>query len=140
MKDRALNTRDVGVQLIIDRTPPVTTATVDPTAPGSGWYNSATTSGFGAQTIAVLLTSVDPIVQGETTTGVKQVNYIVDAGPTQTSLTSVVSFPISGEGIHSVQFYATDNANNAEQTKTLVPAIKIDTRSPLQLPTTTNKW
>ncbi len=143
VKDRALNTRDVGVQLIIDRTPPVTTATVDPTAPGSGWYNSATTSGFGAQTIAVLLTSVDPIVQGETTTGVKQVNYIVDAGPTQTSLTSVVSFPISGEGIHSVQFYATDNANNAEQTKTLVPAIKIDTRSPITTannPQTSGSW
>jgi len=58
--------------------------------------------------------------------GVAGTFYSVDGGPAQTYTTT---FSVAGEGVHTVEFWSVDVADNTEATHSLV--IKIDTINPL---------
>ena len=91
-------------QVKIDGAAPVTTSSTD-----SAWHRSAVT---------VTLTATDA------QSGVDYTRYRVDGAAWQTG----TSFVVSGDGVHSVQFYSVDNAGNAESTKSA--QVKIDTTAP----------
>jgi len=55
----------------------------------------------------------------------------VNGGDLQTAVTSTTLIPISSDGITTLTYYATDNAGNVEEPKTLT--IKIDTTPPIIL-------
>jgi photosystem II stability/assembly factor-like uncharacterized protein len=95
---------------IVDKTPPTTTATLTP-AQRNGWYASPT----------LTLTADD----GPFGSGVAEIDYSLDGGPTQ-----VYTGPISGfsTGNHFVQYHAVDVAGNVEATKLI--AFKVDAVKP----------
>jgi hypothetical protein len=104
---------------VVDRTPPVTTATTSPGPNANGWNNTPVT---------VTLTSTDNEPGG---TGVKQITYSATGG--QTIASTVVngasaSFTISTEGITTISFFGTDNAGNIEKPRSVT--IKLDSTPP----------
>ena len=102
--DAAGNTATVTTAAIrIDRTPPVTTATL-----------AGTTSGPDAYlfTVTVTLTAVDA------GSGVSAINYALDGGPAVTVAAATATFVVSTEGSHTVAFGATDAVGNAEADRT----------------------
>ncbi|MFN8472230.1 MAG: hypothetical protein U0822_08580 [Anaerolineae bacterium] len=92
------------VQVNLDETPPHTTAD----AP-AGWNNSSVT---------ITLTASDNL------SGVKATYYILDGGATQGS----TSVSVVDEGIHSLEFWSVDNADNVEAHHTV--QLKIDKTPP----------
>ncbi len=98
----------VGVK--IDTTKPVSTAAASGTAGNNGWYVTLAT---------VVLNASD------LTSGVARISYRVDGGPWQTYS---VPFALS-DGVHLVEYKATDNAGLTETTKSLT--VKVDTVAPL---------
>ena len=104
-----------------DSTPPTTTASLTGTEGTNGWYRSA---------VQVALTATD----NEGGSGVNSTEYCVD-GTTWVGYTD--SFAVSAEGMTTVRYRSTDNANNMEAEKTC--EVKIDTVSPsIQGATTTS--
>ncbi len=94
-KDKADNVETTkAVAVKIDKTVPVTT--------GSYLQN-------GSQMIVTLASN-------DTLSGVENIKYSVDGGSLQTYS---VPFAVSGNGNHSVTFFATDRAGNIEEIKTL---------------------
>ncbi|MGE5548948.1 MAG: OmpL47-type beta-barrel domain-containing protein, partial [Bacteroidota bacterium] len=105
--DRAGNASAIAQQTItIDRTAPVT---VHDYAHDGQWFNAP---------VVIQLTSTDNL------SGVSATNYRIDGGETQTG--TVFSF--SAEGTHTVEYWAVDNAGNAEPVKTIT--IKLDMTAP----------
>ncbi|MFD0693903.1 OmpL47-type beta-barrel domain-containing protein [Paenibacillus sp. GCM10027628] len=104
-----VTTRDGGFQssatLTVDGTAPVT---VDNAAPG--WHHEAQT---------VTLSAYDQL------SGVTQTNYRLDNG----SLMAGTTVTVSGDGIHSLTYYSTDRAGNAEMPKTV--EVRIDSTPPV---------
>ncbi|MFH1170167.1 MAG: Ig-like domain-containing protein, partial [Candidatus Vogelbacteria bacterium] len=90
--------------LTLDTTPPTTTIT----AP----VNGATVSG----TITVSVTATDPIVTGQTTSGVREVTLVIDNTALATDSTSPYSFiwdtTAVTNGSHTLFATAEDNAGN----------------------------
>jgi hypothetical protein len=90
----------------------------------SGWHNTDVT---------VHLSATDP--NGIDGSGVQTITYTIDAGMPQTITGAagdvVVPAPSdhSNDGQHTIEFYATDNADNAE-TPTNSVTVKIDTTKP----------
>jgi DNA-binding beta-propeller fold protein YncE len=100
----------------IDTIPPVTTATLNPSANSNGWNNTDVT---------VLLNSMDP--DGT----VAQISYGASGAQTISPTTvggGSIKFPISTEGMTTVSFFATDAAGNVEAPNTLV--VQIDKTPP----------
>jgi hypothetical protein len=93
----------------IDLTNPVTTSSLSGTLGGGGWYLSD---------VGVTLSPTDNL------SGVQTTHYTVDGGATQTGTT----FTVTGDGIHTVQYWSVDKADNVEGTNTIT--IKIDTTPP----------
>ena len=93
-----------------DLTPPETTATISGTAGNNGWHKSD---------VQVTLTAADDL------SGVLETLYSLD-NQTYASYQGPIS--LITEGIHTLQFYSTDNAGNNEAIKTL--EIKIDKQAP----------
>ena len=90
-----------------DTTPPVTTYTLDPPEPDglNGWYVSDVT---------VNLTATDDI------TGVKEIRYMINGGPTQVIPGDHGSFILHDDGQEIyIEYWAIDNAGNIE-TKNLL--------------------
>jgi hypothetical protein len=107
------------VVLATDTTPPMTTASVTPIANAAGWNNS---------NVTITLNSTDNEPGG---TGVKQVTY--SASGAQTIARTVVAgsltrFTITAEGITTITFFGTDNADNIETARTIT--ISIDKTAP----------
>ena len=101
------------VQGVVDNIPPITTASISPLANPAGWNNS---------NVVVSLNSTDNAAGS----GVKQITYLASGGQTVGSTTvgsSLASFTISTEGITTITFLATDNADNVESAKTLTVSI-----------------
>lgn len=98
-----------------DTTAPVTTAIKDPAEPTgtNSWYTGPVT---------VSLTAVDETGGS----GVQGISAAVDGGPAGTYTTPVA---LSGDGVHTVAFAATDKAGNVEGSRTLTA--KIDATAPV---------
>src|SRR3989454_1103144 len=81
--------------ILIDTTPPTTTAVLSGTLGSNGWYISNVTVSLNAT---------------DASSGVASIFYRVDSGPWET-YTGWFSL---GDGRHAVEYYATDRAGNAE--------------------------
>ncbi|TMA00927.1 MAG: PKD domain-containing protein, partial [Methanobacteriota archaeon] len=106
------------LSIAIDTTPPVTEATLAGTLGQGGWYTSAVTFSVHAS---------DP------GSGIANVNCRVDGG-TWTSLCAGV---VLGEGVHSVEFYATNGAGLVESTQSIT--VMIDVTPPATIDTLTGE-
>jgi hypothetical protein len=108
--DYADNSRSTTVGPInIDKTPPVTTATLDPPAPNGkrGWYISDVT---------VCLPGSDPqLADGSPGSGVRETLYQVNSGGWQTYAGCFVVGTESKDNL--VEFYSADYADNVEPTR-----------------------
>src|SRR3989442_4586665 len=95
--------------ILIDTTPPTTTAVLSGTLGANGWYISNVTVSLNAT---------------DASSGVASIFYRVDSGPWET-YTGWFSL---GDGRHAVEYYATDQAGNAEPATSR--NISIDTMPP----------
>src|SRR2546426_2505493 len=98
------------VSVKIDTTRPVSTAAASGTAGNNGWYVTPATLVLNASDL---------------TSGVARISYRIDGGPWQTYS---VPFVLS-DGVHDVEYNATDNAGLTETTKSLT--VKVDTVAPV---------
>src|SRR6185369_8980533 len=121
-----LSSGPVSETIKLDSVAPSTSASVAPPAPDllNGWYGSAPT---------VTLSTSDG------TSGVASTKYTVDGGAPQTYS---APFSISTEGVHTIQYWSTDNAGNLESAQTLT--VKLDLNVPVTTATLTpglhNGW
>ncbi len=104
---------------LADAIAPTTTASASPAANGAGWNKT---------NVTVDLSATD----NAGGSGVKEVTYSASGAQTIASTTvlgsSVSGISITTEGTTTLSFFAKDNANNTEATKTLV--LKIDKTAP----------
>jgi len=103
----------------IDKTPPVTTATLDPPAPNGerGWYKSDVT---------VALDATDPdLADGSPGSGVDSTQCRLNGGSWHDCRDP---FPVADEGWNQVDFYSTDVAGNVEGAKNV--RFKLDKTPP----------
>src|SRR5262249_15359565 len=108
--ERAKTAAEATTTVVLDTTPPVTTASLSPAANANGWNNSTGT---------VRLSSTDSEPNG---TGVKQITYSATGAQTIGSSFATgasASLTIGAEGTTVVTFYGTDGAGNAEAPKTI---------------------
>ncbi|MFL6099433.1 MAG: OmpL47-type beta-barrel domain-containing protein [Actinomycetales bacterium] len=106
VSDQAGNTRSAtSTGVSIDRTAPVTGVS----GPSNAWSNG---------TVTVNLSPVDAL------SGVASTTYAVDGGAPQTG----TSFSLATEGDHTVTYFSTDQAGNAEAARTA--HVKIDKTAP----------
>jgi hypothetical protein len=96
-----------------DQDAPVTTATINPSAPNGsdGWYTSDVT---------VSLTATDNV------TGAAKTEYSLNGGTTWQTYTAPVT--VSQDGQHTVSYRSTDNAGNVEAVKTI--SFNLDSTTP----------
>lgn len=94
----------------IDRSAPTTTATVAP-VPASGWYGEA---------VSVTLNGSDNL------SDVVATRYTIDGGSAQTY---AGPFQVNADGVHSISFWSTDGAGNAE-TAGAPLTLKVDATAP----------
>ncbi|MDO8626746.1 MAG: hypothetical protein Q7K39_04865, partial [Candidatus Magasanikbacteria bacterium] len=104
-----------------DVLPPTSTATITGTKGQENFYRS---------NVVVNLEADDSIILGQESqaSGILSLNYKVDGGAWQKVDGAQVNIPVSSEGLHSVTFFATDNAGNNEPEKVL--NFTIDTTAP----------
>jgi hypothetical protein len=115
VSDRAGNSTGATVSGIhIDRTAPITTATLPTPDSSNGWYKAGPT---------VSLTA------GDTGSGVSSTVYAVDGGTAQPYTDA---FTEALEGVHTVTFWSTDVAGNVESAKGAgnTVTIRVDTTKP----------
>ncbi|MBT2567161.1 hypothetical protein J7I84_11770 [Arthrobacter sp. ISL-85] len=99
-----------------DTLPPTASASVSPT-PNAGWNNTSP--------VTVTVTADD----GTNGSGVASITYAVDGGAQQTVRGAKATIPVTGDGTHSVSYFATDNAGNVGSTQN--QTVKIDTQAPI---------
>jgi len=102
-----------------DTTPPVTTASASPGPNGNGWNKT---------NVTVTLNSVDD----SGGSGVKQIQYELTGAQSvdmQTVPGSAASVTLSAEGMTTLNYFGTDKAGNAEQSKALT--VQIDKTPPV---------
>ena len=100
----------------IDTTAPTATASVSPAPNAAGWNNTSP--------VTVTITADD----GTSGSGVASISYTVDANPQQTVTGAIASVPVTGQGTHTVSYFATDKAGNSGTPQS--QAVKIDTVPP----------
>ena len=106
ISDRAGNTTNADSAAVnIDRTAPTTSI-------------SGTSNNWASANVTVLLSPADNL------SGIASTSYAVDGGAAQTG----TSFTLSSDGDHTVTFFSTDNAGNAEAAQTA--HVKIDKTAP----------
>ena len=101
-----------------DTVAPATSASAAPAANAAGWINSPA---------SVTLSSAD----NENGSGVASISYTVANGGASagsTTPSASASFVVSGEGVSTVTYHATDKAGNVEAAKTLT--VRIDRIAP----------
>lgn len=100
-----------------DSTAPVASLSgISPTPNAAGWNSTSP--------VTVTITADD----GTAGSGVASITYAVDGGAKQTVGGSVTSIPVSGDGTHTVSYFATDNAGNAGTAQS--QTVRIDTQAP----------
>ena len=109
--DVAGNVSGVGTALVkIDVSAPLTQAIGSGTTGTNGWYRSS---------VLVSLAAADNL------SGLQTTFYKVDGGTTKTYTTA---FSVSGNGLHTVNFWSVDKATNTETMRSF--AVNIDTGQP----------
>ena len=106
-------------------TPKSATVKIDGTPPGTTATNlqaSASTAWQSASSVDVTLTPSDA------TSGVAQLDWTVDASHSSSSASAPAKVTVFGDGTHTVTYHATDNAGNAESTRT--GYVNLDTSAP----------
>ncbi|UKA63940.1 OmpL47-type beta-barrel domain-containing protein [Arthrobacter sp. FW306-04-A] len=100
----------------IDTTPPTISVTsISPTPNGAGWNNtSPVTVNLGAT---------------DTGSGVASIKYTVDGGSTVTVNAATAAVNVSGNGNHTVSYFATDVAGNSSNSQTQTVKIAVPTIS-----------
>jgi hypothetical protein len=117
-KDIAGNVRTVTTGPIkIDRTPPVTTATLTGTQSGAAYTLS----------VKVGLAATDAA------SGVATITYRLDGGAPNTVSGAATSFVVNAGGSHAVTYHATDIAGNVEADKTVSFNLVIRVRTALAI-------
>ncbi|WP_426997033.1 OmpL47-type beta-barrel domain-containing protein [Pseudarthrobacter sp. N5] len=112
-----------------DATPPVATVvSISPAPNAAGWNNtSPVTVNISAQDAAG-------------GSGVASITYAIDSAAPVTVNTATAAVPVSGDGSHTVSYFATDNVGNAGTPQN--QAVRIDTAAPaapsLSVPTYVN--
>lgn len=101
------------VTLLVDGSAPTTTASLSGPAGANGFYKGS---------VSVTLSATDP----DGPSDVAGTFYTVDGGPQQTYSGS---FPITGDGTHTIAFFSRDQLGNAEATQTLT--LPIDSLAPV---------
>lgn len=111
----AESARSAGIS--IDTTPPtVSVASISPTPNAAGFNNTSP--------VTVNLSAVD----NPGGSGVATIKYTIDGGSTVTVNAATAAVNVSGEGTHSVSYFASDAAGNTSTPKT--QTVKIDTIAP----------
>lgn len=101
-----------------DSTAPVATVSgISPTPNAAGWNNTSP--------VSVTVTADD----GAAGSGVASISYTVDGGAQQTVGGSLAVVPVSGEGTHTVTYFATDKVGNAGSAQS--QTARIDTQAPV---------
>lgn len=106
----------VQIGVVLETTPPVTTATLSPAANAAGWNNTD---------VDLTLSAVDE----PGGSGVRLIGYSIDGGDPVTAGGENVLLSFAEEGVHTVTYYAVDAAFNAETEQTI--EIRIDKTAPL---------
>ncbi|MHC6595094.1 beta strand repeat-containing protein [Arthrobacter sp. C152] len=100
-----------------DSTAPVATVSgISPTPNAAGWNNSSP--------VSVTVTADD----GAAGSGVASISYVLDGGAKQTVSAATATIPVSGNGTHTVSYFATDNVGNAGSAES--QTVRIDTQAP----------
>ncbi|MDQ0632511.1 hypothetical protein QFZ40_000420 [Arthrobacter pascens] len=100
-----------------DSTAPVATVSgISPTPNAAAWNNTSP--------VSVTVTADD----GAAGSGVASISYRVDGGAQQTVGGSLAVVPVSGDGAHTVTYFATDKVGNAGSAKN--QTVRIDTQAP----------
>ena len=103
------------VVLLIDRAHPVSTVNVNNQTPSAGWYGT---------NVNVKLSATDQ-ASGKAIAGIREIRYRLDDGAEQVYNGG---FPISGDGNHTIRYYAVDKVGNQEAERTTT--VKIDQTVP----------
>lgn len=98
--------------VLVDLTSPTSSLTA---SPSSTWANT---------TVSASITATD----NTGGTGVKEIHYTVNMGTEQVVTGASTSFTLTEEGIHSIAYWAVDNAGNVEATK--YATVRIDKTPP----------
>jgi Bacterial Ig-like domain len=99
-----------------DTTAPVATASISPAPNTAGWNNTSP--------VTVTVSAQD----GAAGSGVASITYTIDSGAPVTINAATTAIPVSGDGTHTVSYFATDNVGNVSTTQT--QRVRIDTSAP----------
>ncbi|RAX18221.1 hypothetical protein DC347_01745 [Pseudarthrobacter sp. AG30] len=100
-----------------DSTAPVATVSgISPTPNAAGWNTTSP--------VSVTVTADD----GAAGSGVASISYVLDGGAQQTVSGAVAVVPVSGDGTHTLTYFATDNVGNAGSAQS--QTVRIDTQAP----------
>lgn len=100
-----------------DSTAPIASVSgLTPAPNAAGWNNTSP--------VTVAITAND----GAGGSGVASISYMVDGGAQQTVSGASASVSVTGDGTHSVSYFATDNAGNAGTAQS--QTVRIDTTAP----------
>jgi len=113
--NEANNTAAQAFEVRNDLVAPSSIAAVSPAPNAAGWNRGSVT---------VSLSAADDAAGS----GVRSITYRLDGGAAVTVNGASASVAVSGDGVHSLSYSATDNVGNAEAAKTLV--VRIDTTAP----------
>src|SRR6185437_705155 len=100
------------------------------------WASDNADADWHSSAVSVHLAATDPLAgPALSDSGVKNIKYSVDGGATQTvagdntDVTVPAPADHSNDGVHSIEYWATDNAGNAESPHNTA-TVKIDTGNP----------
>ncbi|CAJ35970.1 OmpL47-type beta-barrel domain-containing protein [Methanocella arvoryzae] len=113
--DKAGNVESTNtLQVRIDRSAPITTASSSGTGGVDGWFRSD---------VVITLTANDGAGSG-----VDYIRYKKSDGSWKKVNGNTASFSVTGQGVHTIKYYSVDNVGREEEEKTLT--VKIDTGKP----------
>lgn len=120
--DLAVTNRDLGRVAVLlntplpqETTPPITKGTLSPEPNAAGWNNT--------WDVALTLSATDDA------SGVKDISLSINGGALATVRQNPARIPVTGEGVSTISYFATDNAGNRESpAKTFT--VKLDKSAP----------
>ncbi len=110
----ALSANSPSVTVVNDNSlPTVRVTSISPTPNGNGWNNSSPVT-------------VD--LDADAGFGIASLTYAVDGGAPVTVASDTAAVPVTGDGVHTVEFHARDNPGNVSPTYSI--EVRIDTDPP----------
>lgn len=114
VNDGKATATDTVTIVVRDTMPPTTTSVIGGTQGNNGWHVSDVTIGFSAE---------------DSGSGVREIYYQIDGGSRQSISGNSGYTALSNDGIHTITYWAVDNAGNIENGHSL--SVKIDKTRPL---------